>query len=1427
MIKKRFLFVFCISICCFFLASSILIPLFVEKQIILVLNELFQSPVSVDNIELNLMKGRLRVSKLQVRTKDGKDILAALEELKAYITLRYLLDRKLVIEKCTVKKPQFYIVHEKPLEFNISYLLTNIASQKKNLSAKLGFPYFSLENIRIQDGLVNYKDMVQENSPVYVMRDINVVIPQLSNFPKMLKEPVKPKFFARIGKTTVDLAGHSMPFFHGQKSNFTVTMRDIPVKNYMSYFKDYINFDLSSGQIDLQLALFYENKSKDKDSSPLQIKANAEVRNLLGFSRKGNEKLLFVKNMTVDVKNIIPNKRNLVINKAAMEIPKLHLVRSKKGKWNLGSLIKFPHPDNAVQNKVLDYKVTFNNIVCLLDELTLEAETAKMPVESSLKKVAVELETVSLHRGRWNLKNGRINGNSLVVQQNKEPLVNVDKVAASLDPFNTKTGRIVINTIDLHNPTIELLRKDNGKTNFSDIIALINLKPSSFTFKTVNIHQGNLHYLDKTFSSYFETFLDQINGQINEISTQPLAAGDFSLNTRWNSLGSLSLQGALKPDPFTLTFQAAGKNILVHDLFPVYEDTLNIKPPQGRISFKIPAVQLTKQSEGLQLALEGGELSLKDFQAVRANDNRKFAALNTMTASIDQIILNPLVVSFNKVYLSGLGFDLIQTNKGQCGLDGLLKAHKSTRAYEFLVNELVFDNTFLALEDRTKSPAVLFTLENTEGAVDGIHITEEGTYVLGGWTSAKNLDFSQGNNTILQSRQVDVSGGPFDFARDKVEISKINLRHPDLNLVRYKEGLNNLSGSTPKWLQSLVSDNSDTETEITIERVNFNNGILHYTDHGHDLTFRLSSNRLEGSIAGLSNRVRKAGDFRLKGSLNHMGEFTAQGKLRFSPLKTEFALKARDILTQDMFPLFAEYFRFEKIRGYMDLDINKVFLTKFPGESLKARTNNGRAALRNLHIVKTDQPRKSMDIGELTASFDSFSSSPLALKANRVSLDRMSIDLVKQPGKEQNFLGPWLASGHPLSYALYVDELLLKDTSVHFKDLTVNPMASLSLDNVDGTITSINSETKEPVPVKLMGELNQDGSFNIQGQIDLFNKQRPGRLKANLQDVELSFFAPYIQKHMRLRVNRGKLFLNTDIKITNDKIKTENELVISHLDFDNNGLEEKNDSSLETAISLLKDRKGQIKLSLPVTVEFNKAHIEPSFLLTGKIVKNFVKKAATTPYKYLCRLVNGEPKCSVEIVFQPGSTQIMTEMEQYMDEVTALLKDNRDLKFVVTGYSVEDLDVAALQKKKLAEKITSMQKDYVNNPITELYANLDCEQNGYTIGEKESISMQQYEHYMKYRHDREAKQNHRESSWWSEKPDLKRLEEDLCEEIEVKEWELKELARSRSVEAKRFLVEKKGINSKKIYIESPQVIGRRNNLSEQSGGKVVFRLFTE
>jgi uncharacterized protein involved in outer membrane biogenesis len=1410
---------------------SVLVPFYVRKQVVSLFQELFNSPVSIGSIESNLLKGKLRVNDVQVKTRDGKDHLLAIEELKAYIVMRYIFDKRLVIEKCIVKNPKLYIVQQKPFEFNISYLFEDIVSKRNHPFANIGIPYFSLENIEITGGLIRYKDMVQENSPVFVMRDLNVIIPQLSNFPKMVKDPVKPKFFARIGQTTVDLAGHSMPFIEGQKSNFVITFNDIPLKNYLHYVRDYLNFDLKSGFMDLQLALSYENKPDNKEFSALQIKAIAKGRELLGVNKGGDEELFFINRILVDISNIIPYEKNMVINKVVMEVPKLRLARSLKGSWNLDHLINYSKSSKELAGKKQDYRVSFNTIVCRVGELTLEASTAEIPVQSKAQEVVIVLGHALFHKGQWIIQNGTFNGRALSIHHNEEPLVEVEALKARLGPINTKAGQAVINAIELERPVVELIRTKDGKTNFSGLLEHVSSNPSFFVFKAVNVHEGSMHYLDKTFSSYFEIFLDQINGQLKDISTQPLAISDFVLDSRLNSLGSLSLQGFLQSDPLAVTFHTRVQEVFVHDLFPIFEHAVNIKPPQGVLSFEMPHVQLTRQSEGVEFMVEGGEFTFKDFNAIRTDDKRKFVAVDALKGSIDQITLNPFLVSLNNVYLSGAGFDLVQTHKGQCGLEGLFKGQEWNKVYEILVSELVFDSTSFSLEDRTDVPGLLFTLENVEGAIQGIHVTEQGTFILGGATSARNLDFSQGDSPLLQSTQVDISAGPLDFVKDKVEVAKVTLKHPDLYLIQNKEGATNLSASLPQWIKSLFTYQSDVKTEIIVDKINFTDGILHYEDHGLAFPFRIDSDHLNGRITRLDNRIANNRTFKVKGRFNHIGDFWAQGQWRGNPFRTKFAIGVKNILMQDIFPLVANQFKILEPQGHMDFDIQTVSIDKLPGQALKVSARGGYAVLRDTRFARrTGQSRKFMNVDELTASFDTFSLSPFALNASKLSLTGLNLDLAKTVNREQNISEIWLTPKNPFSSSISIDELALKDTSVQFKDQSVEPAVFLSLDNIEGIISHINSAKQEPVMVQLMGRLNQDGHVNIQGQVDFFHKeQHLADLQVNLQDVEFSFFAPYIRQHLGLMVNKGKLSLNTNIKIDQGKVQTENDLVISHLSFDEKDkyIKKGDDLSLGLALSLLEDRKGQIKIKVPVSVELNQLYLEKPLKLVRQMASNFIKKAATTPYKYLCKLVNGEPRCSVEIVFNPGSVEILADMEKRLDEVSALLNGDGNLSFVLTGYSVKEEDVDTLKQKKLTEKIKKMHKDDASNPIQALNAGLEFMQKSHTSEQRAGVPLQQYEHYLKMLYDRGIAQKHSKTMWWTEKPDLKRMEEALCQEIEIQEWELKELATSRAIEAKRFLVERKGINAQKIYIESPRIITHNDNLQEQIGGMVIFRLFAE
>ena len=146
-------------------------------------------------------------------------------------------------------------------------------------------------------------------------------------------------------------------------------------------------------------------------------------------------------------------------------------------------------------------------------------------------------------------------------------------------------------------------------------------------------------------------------------------------------------------------------------------------------------------------------------------------------------------------------------------------------------------------------------------------------------------------------------------------------------------------------------------------------------------------------------------------------------------------------------------------------------------------------------------------------------------------------------------------------------------------------------------------------------------------------------IKARIKDLDLSPTTPYSGKYAGYTIEKGKLSFDLKYLIVKRKLDSQNNIFIDQFTFgDKVESPQATKLPVKLAVALLKDRKGEIKLDLPVTGSLD----DPKFSVWGVILKilvNLISKAATSPFSLLGAAFGGGEELSY-VEFDYGSTAI-------------------------------------------------------------------------------------------------------------------------------------------------------------------------------------------
>ena len=219
----------------------------------------------------------------------------------------------------------------------------------------------------------------------------------------------------------------------------------------------------------------------------------------------------------------------------------------------------------------------------------------------------------------------------------------------------------------------------------------------------------------------------------------------------------------------------------------------------------------------------------------------------------------------------------------------------------------------------------------------------------------------------------------------------------------------------------------------------------------------------------------------------------------------------------------------------------------------------------------------------------------------------------------------------------------------------------------------------------------------IAGKINPLGNELFVDIKADFKDMELSPLTPYSGTYIGNAIEKGKLSFGLQYHIVNKKLEAKNDIFIDQLT-----LGEKVDSPKATklpvglAISLLKDRKGEIRLDIPVSGEIDNPEFSV-WRIVLQVLVNLLVKAATSPFALLGSLMGGEELGYVE--FDYGTSAVTEQNTKKIDTLVNALYERPALKLEITGYVDPTNDSEALRTGRMkslivAQKIKDLsQKD--------------------------------------------------------------------------------------------------------------------------------------
>lgn len=260
---------------------------------------------------------------------------------------------------------------------------------------------------------------------------------------------------------------------------------------------------------------------------------------------------------------------------------------------------------------------------------------------------------------------------------------------------------------------------------------------------------------------------------------------------------------------------------------------------------------------------------------------------------------------------------------------------------------------------------------------------------------------------------------------------------------------------------------------------------------------------------------------------------------------------------------------------------------------------------------------------------------------------------------------------------------MIDEGRVAFEDQAVTPIHRRQVDIAKLIIDDLDTKDGITAKIAVAAEIDRHAKLDAQANLTIEGGKPRGEMRASLRGLELAPLSPYAVASLNQQIVSGQLDLENNATVQGGKLEANNALTLRQLELKvaKEGAPDRLalGMPLDSALSLLRDRKGIIRLQLPIRGTLD----DPKFEIRDAIqvaTRNAMKMAAVTYIKQaiqpfgtfitlaelgaagLDALVRLEP-----MRFEPTSTAFDRRGLDYLERIAALLADRPQMQLRICG----------------------------------------------------------------------------------------------------------------------------------------------------------------
>ncbi len=781
----------------------------------------------------------------------------------------------------------------------------------------------------------------------------------------------------------------------------------------------------------------------------------------------------------------------------------------------------------------------------------------------------------------------------------------------------------------------------------------------------------------------------------------------------------------------------------------------------------------------------------------------------------------------NFTSLSGETFDSkgeFQTGpvkaKGSLSLGNLL-INRYAPYYENLVNFDIRDGALnLALDFDISKDENRMMITNREISIQSLSVMDR-----------------KAKEEMIHIPEFKITGSTFDMENRTLDTGTISAQKGKILIKRDDQGRINLAeafladGKTQKTVPKPAGKTDEpSDTPEPQPDSPWSVTLNTFDATGFDITFKDLS-PAEAVHIELSDISMKAEEFRNsdkeKGKLNTRMTWGKNGKIEISgdvnPLGQTAGLdiNLEKIDIQTLQPYFGDAVKILvtdgniNLKGTLSMDMQQKSgeILNFAGESsvagfssLDKKTKQDFFNCNSLYLTGLDISLFPVEINAKEISLTDFYSKIMVSESGELNVS--SIFKSETSQETTAALEPETAEPASQKPMINIEKITLQGGNIDFSDYLTKPNYKADMKEIAGSLTGLSSKEESRAKLHLQGLHGASSPLEILGTVNLLAEKKFAEIDVSFKDIELSNFTPYASKYLGYKIEKGKLILDLKYLIDGNVLKSEN-----RARFDNFELGEKVDSEHATslpiglAISLLKNRAGQIDLDLPVEGRLD----DPEFKLSSIILKmmgNMILKVITSPFSILGSLFGGGEELSFA-EFEFGEGRIKESEHEKIDKLAEILKEKPSVKIEIQGVYNPIRDGEGIREKRFEDLLKEERSKQAWYSLSSPKA------------VTEPLTPEEKEKYIEKVYDRAEFPKPRDEKGGKKKLDLEEKKKLLITHITLDEYDLRSLALTRAENTKAYILSTGKVEKERIFLLEPSAVKKEET---NQAGRVNFSL---